>query len=151
MDIEDSFIYTVASDEKKNAGLNNFYTIDFGGFNTEYDEFRVEIINCVLSGSVNQALGYVMLIADNFATDGVFCSSKLNNNECILATIPTNVDVLMTNGGIFFKIKNYRQPKEVVFSLIKSNFFACASGTDINLGAVETKWVLTLKMTGIPK
>ena len=39
--------------------------------------------------------------------------------------------------------------KRIRFSLHNPNFLPCVSGTDINVGGIETRFVITLKLTGI--
>jgi hypothetical protein len=63
-----------------------------------------------------------------------------------VCVIPTNVDVLMSNGGIQFKVNNCRMKKTIKFRFLLPDFSPVVDGTDINVGGVETKWLLTLRM-----
>ena len=149
--MENSFIYTLSSDDRVNTAVNQIYDIDFGGFNCSSDDYNLEVINCVVNGSVLVSNGYLTLIATNLNEDGVFCKGVLNASDAIMCHIPTNSDILMSSGGVKFKVKDCRMAKRIRLSLLKPNFAPVVSGTDINVGGIETKFVLTLKMTPIVK
>ena len=150
--MENSFIYTLSSDDRVNTAANQiYYDIDFGGFNYSSDDYYLEVINCVVNGSVLLSNGYLTLIATDLNEDGVFCKGVLNANDAIMCHIPTNSDILMSSGGVKFKVKHCGMTKRIRLSLLKPNFAPVVSGTDINVGGIETKFVLTLKMTPIVK
>ena len=48
-----------------------------------------------------------------------------------------------------FNVINCRIAKTVRFKWLKSNFVESISGTDVNVSAVETRWILTLMLTPI--
>ena len=146
--------YVFSSDDRTNSigTATNGYNIDFGGFNTSYDNFYCEVIQVVLNGNLLGTNGYLYLVAENLASgEDRFCSSILNNNEAIVGVISTNIDSLMTNTNISFRTRDVRVPKRVTFKLLKPNFADCVSGTDINIGGIETRWVVSMRMIPIKK
>lgn len=145
-----SFNYTISSDDRINTDANQiYYDIDFGGLQSPYDNFQIEVVNCVLNGSVEELNGYLILTCQGLHDDGIFCRKVLNANECIMCTIPTNIDTLMSSGGISFRANNCRMVKRIKFRFLSPSFDPVIDGTDINLSGAETKWLLTLRMTPI--
>ena len=153
MNTEGTINYVFSSDDRTNTATNqNYYDIDFGGFNTSYDNFYCEVLQVVLNGNVLGTNGYYYLVAENLSSgQDRFCPSILNNNETIVGVISANIDGLMTNTNISFRTSDVRVPKRVKFKLLKSDFNDCVSGTDINIGGIETRWVVTMRMTPIKK
>ena len=152
--VEGTINYVFSSDDRTNSvgTPTNTYNIDFGGFNSEYNDFYCEIIQVVLSGNVLGTNGYLYLVAQDLASgEDRFCPSILNNNEAILGVISTNIDSLMTNTNISFRTRDVRVPKKVTFKLLKSDFNDCVSGTDINIAGIETRWVVSMRMIPIKK
>jgi hypothetical protein len=144
---KESFNYTISSDDRTNTLANQiYYDVDFGGFSNNHDDYRVEVVNYILNGSVLETNGYLILIAEDLHDNGVFCNRILSSNESVVCVIPTNVDVLMSNGGVSFKANNCRMKKNVKFKFLLPDFTNVVDGVDINLGGVETKWLLTLRM-----
>ena len=142
--------YVISSDDRTNTGIGNYYDIDFGGLNTSYDDFIVTVKQIVLNGNVLSSNGYILLTADNLATgNDVFSPSILGANECILGVISTNIDGLMTNTGISFRVNNIRTRKQIKFRLLTPDFNSAVSGTDINIGGVETRWVLQMSLKAV--
>ena len=153
MNTEGTINYVFSSDDRTNTATNqNYYDIDFGGFNTSYDNFYCEVLQVVLNGNVLGTNGYYYLVAENLSSgQDRFCPSILNNNETIVGVISANIDGLMTNTNISFRTTDVRVPKRVKFKLLKSDFNDCVSGTDINIAGIETRWVVTMRMTPIKK
>tara|TARA_R110001606_G_scaffold259498_1_gene407247 strand:- start:331 stop:792 length:462 start_codon:yes stop_codon:yes gene_type:complete len=153
MNTEGTINYVFSSDDRTNTATNqNYYDIDFGGFNTSYDNFYCEVLQVILNGNVLGTNGYYYLVAENLSSgQDRFCPSILNNNETIVGVISANIDGLMTNTNLSFRTSDVRVPKRVRFKLLKSNFNDCVSGTDINIGGIETRWVVTMRMTPIKK
>lgn len=150
MDIE-SFNYVICSDERINTAANQiYYDINFGNFNSPYEEYELEVVNCVVNGGVLSTNGYISLIATGLNEGGVFCKGLLNPDDSLICSIPTNIDTLMSSGGVRFRVKNCRMSKLIRFALLKPSFAAVESGVDINVGD-ETRWVLTLRMTPVKK
>jgi hypothetical protein len=94
------------------------------------------------------------MACDNLADNGYFCRGKLSRNDVIVALMPQSSlgDVfLQTDGGnIKFRVSNCRMPRQVVFFFLKPDFTPAIVGTDLNVGTgVETKWLLTLRLTPI--
>lgn len=148
--MDESFNYVISSDDRVDLTPNqNFYEIDFGGFNAPYENYNIEVVQCILNGNVLSSNGYIMLVVENLADNGLFCPQILDAHQAIVAVISTNIDGLISNSNITFRANNCRMIKRVRFSLHNPNFLPCVSGTDINIGAIETRWVLTLKMTPI--
>jgi hypothetical protein len=55
---------------------------------------------------------------------------------------------IQSDGGAGkFTVKNCRVPKMIRFKWLKSDFTPAITALDVNNGAVETKWILTLKLT----
>ena len=150
--MDESFNYVISSDDRTNdiGQLTNFYEIDFGGFNTSYDNFNIEVVQVILNGNVLSSNGYLILIAQDL-NDGnsIFCPQILDGNQSIIGIISSNIDGLISNSNINFRSNNCRMIKRVRFTLHNSDFNECVSETDINIGGIETRWVLTLKMTPI--
>jgi hypothetical protein len=147
---QDSFIYTISSSDRLNNGNNQaYYDINFGGFSSHHENYKIEVINCILSGSVDENNGYLIMTCSGLNEDGVFCNKVLNSSESILCVIPTNNDVLMSSGGVEFKASNIRIPRGITFKLLKPDFSICEDHIDINVNGVETKWILTLRMTPV--
>ena len=150
--MDESFNYVISSDDRTNNvdQLTNFYEIDFGGFNTTYSDFNIEVVQVILNANVLSSNGYVILIAQDLNDGyGRFCPKIMDGSQAIIGVISTNIDGLISNSNITFRSNNCRMIKRVRFSLHKPNFHPCVSGTDINVGGIETRWVLTLKMTPI--
>lgn len=153
MNTEGTINYVFSSDDRTNTAPNQtYYDIDFGGFNTSYDNFYCEVLQVVLNGNVLGTNGYLYLVAENLAAgEDRFCPSILNNNNTIVGVISTNIDSLMTNTNISFRTRDVRVPKRVRFKLLKSDFNDCVSGTDINIAGIQTRWVVTMRMIPIKK
>ena len=144
-----SFNYTISSDDRTNTDPDQiYYDIDFGNLNTNYNDFQIEVVNCILSGDIDNTIGYFILTVEGLHDDGVFCKTQLNSNQAVVCVIPTNADVLMSNGGVSFRANNLRMTKRVTFRLLNPDFTAVTDGTDINTTS-ETKWLLTLRLTPI--
>ena len=147
--INNSFTYTICSDERINDTPNQVvYAIDFGGFNSQYNDFYVEVVSCAINEHHDQLSGYMFLACDGLADSGVFCPGILQNSEAIISVIRTNRTSLISNGGISFNVTNARMKRRVFFRMFLSDFEVPVSGTDINVGG-ETRWILTLKLTPI--
>jgi len=147
---KESFNYMISSNDRVNTTANQiYYDIDFGGLSSQHSDYKIEVVNCIVNGSVLEELGFIMLVCENFHDDGVFCRNLLNSNECVICTIPTNLDVLMSSGGVVFKSSNCRVSKRIRFKFLLPDFTPPVSNTDINIGGVETRWLLTLRMTPI--
>jgi hypothetical protein len=144
---KESFIYTISSEDRLNSiGVaTTIYDINFGGFNSNHDDFRIEVVNFVLNGNVLAANGFLILAAENLHSNGVFCREILSSQDCILCSISTNADTLMSSGGITFNVNNCRINKRIRFKLLLPDLTPAISTTDINIGA-ETVWLLTLQV-----
>ena len=156
--MDKSFTYTIASDERTNktlpeAGQEMFYMLDFGGFTEQYDNYICEVLSIALSVGVATAQNYLIMVCENLADSGYFCRGKIPRTDVIMGIIPlsalSDVYVQSDGGNIKFKVKNCRFPKQVVFYFMKSDFSPAIVGADLNTGASETKWLLTLRMTPI--
>ena len=156
--MDQSFTYTIASDERTNtifpaAGQKIIYNINFGGFTEQYDNYFCEVISIALSVGILTSQNYLIMSCENLADNGYFCRGKIPRTDVILGLIPlsalTDAYVQSDGGNIKFRVNNCRIPKQVVFSFLKSDFTPAIVGTDLNTGASETKWLLTLRMTPI--
>jgi hypothetical protein len=144
-----SFNYTISSSDRINSADNQiYYDIDFGGFSSNNDNYKIEVVNCVFSGGVAEDNGYLIMTCDGLNENGVFCRKVLNSTESILCVIPVNVDVLMSSGGIEFIANNIRTERRIRIKLLKPDFTPVVDGTDINVG-IETEWLLTLRLTPV--
>ena len=149
---EDAFTYMICSDDKVNAS-NDFYDIDFGGFELPYDNYKCEVLNCGHNGRVNSGLVYLYLVVENLANNGNFLRSKLKNREMVVAVLPV-VQIadsyVQSDGsvGTTFNVINCRVKRRVKFSFVRSDFGTLVDGTDVNAGGT-TRWFLSLKMTPI--
>jgi hypothetical protein len=144
-----SFNYTLSSSDRINNEADQiYYDIDFGGFSTDDENYKIEVINCVLSGAVAETNGYLIMTCNELNENGVFCRKVLNSSEAILCVIPVNVDVLMSSGGVEFISNNIRIERRIRIKLLKPDFTPVVDGTDINVNA-ETQWILTLRLTPV--
>ena len=166
-EFSNSFTYVICSDDRTNttlptAGYGIYYDVVFGGFSEQYDDYMCEVISFALTAGVPLVSTYWMFCADNLAENGYFCQTKLSRKECILSTIPLNAvqdAYIQSDGGsIKFRVNNCRMQKQVTFFFLKPGFTSVVCGTEINIPIagtpetpVETKWLLTLKMTPIEK
>jgi hypothetical protein len=134
---KETFNNTISSDDRNNTAANQiYYDIDFGGFSNNHDDYKIEVVNCILNGSVLESNGYLILVAEDLHDNGVFCNGNLSSNESVVCVIPTNVDVLMSNGGIQFKANNCRMKKTIKFRFLLPDFtnvVVVVDGTDITL------------------
>ena len=78
---------------------------------------------------------------------------KVSNRDCLISIVPLSAVIdasCQADGsvGISFKVNNCQMRRPVRFKLLKPDFTAPISGTDINQGG-ETRWILVLKMTPI--
>lgn len=144
---KDSFIYTIASTEKKNND-DLEYVIDVGGFGSSFNHFNIEVLNLVLDGGVEPNDGYLILVCKDFGSSGYFCTSKLASNETMICVVGTNDDILMGNGGISFRANNLRMKREVRFKFLLPSLEDVVDDVNINVVNI-TDWLLTLKVTPI--
>ena len=159
---DESFTYMISSDERTNSigadagNLTNFYDIKFGSFSEPYDNYKVEVISfAAVSGFPAAAQNYYFFTVENLTDNGYFCSNKvLPTNDAILCILPLNAlqdAYIQSDGGnVVFTVKNCRIAKMVRFKWLKNDFSTPTTTVDINVGAgIETRWVLTLRMTPI--
>ena len=162
---DESFTYLISSDERTNSlgaeavNLTNFYDIKFGGFSEQYDNYKVDVISfAAVNGFPTAASNYYFFTAENLTDNGYFCSNKvLPTNDVILSILPLNAlqdaYVQSDGGNVSFKVKNCRVAKHVRFKWLKNDFTIPTTTVDINVPAnlvpVETRWILTFKMTPI--
>ena len=155
---DESFTYVICSDDRTNniinngAGLTYFYDVNFGGFSEPYENYRVDVISFgAVGGFPVPAQNYYFFTCEGLANNGYFCSNKvLPTNDVILSILPLNElqdAYIQSDGNVVFNVKNCRIAKTVRFKFLKTDF-TIPGALDINAG-VETKWVLTLKMTPI--
>ena len=161
MSISNSFTYIISSNDRTNSiGTNtNTYDIDFGGFYEPYETYNIEILNVLLTENTLQNNSTLLLVANDLAYNGYFCTTSLTTSKnstlskpAIIAIIPLLANVDMYNSGssgIAFIVKNCRFKRKIRFKLIKQDFSDAIDGTDINIAGVETKWYLTMRVTGI--
>ena len=58
---KEPFIYTISSEERLNIDTNGpVYNIMFGGFNSQYNNFKCEVLSCTLSSNFSDILGYMI-------------------------------------------------------------------------------------------
>ena len=108
------------------------------------------MVQVILNGNVLSSNGYVILIAQDLNDGyGIFSPKIMDASQAIIGVISTNIDGLISNSNITFRSNNCRMIKRVKFSLHKPDFNECISGTDINVGGIETRWVITLKLSPI--
>ena len=157
---DESFTYMLCSNERTNFldnpdNLTYYYDLNFGGFREPYEEYKVEVLSFACAGGMNipeaTVTDYLIFVGENLDADGYFCSKVLTNRDVLLSIIPINTItdsfVQNNNGNISFKIKNARNVKRVRFKFFKSDFSA-PDVEDVN-NVIETKWILTLRMTPI--
>ena len=165
--MDNSFTYIISSDDRTNkvlpvAGLGIFYDVNFGGFSEQYDDYMCEVVSFALTAGIVASSTYWMFCAENLAETGYFAQTILTRKESILSILPLNAiqdAYIQSDGGnIKFRVNNCRQQKQVTFFFLKPNFTSVVCGTEINIPLVgspeipvETKWLLTLRMTPIER
>ena len=171
--MDNSFTYIISNTDRTNdlpaAGLGIVYDINFGGFSEQYDDYMCEVVSFAMTAGIVATNTFWLFCAENLSENGYFCKSQLTPKECILSLIPLNAvqdSYIQSDGGnIRFRINNCRVQKQVQFFFLKPDFTKVFCGTDINIpiaanpGAnpptleipVETKWLLTLRMSPIEK
>ena len=152
---DEAFTYVICSDDRSNNdAVYNYYDIKFGGFSEPYNDYKVDVISFgAVGGFPAAAQNHYFFTCEGLANNGYFCSNKvLPTNDVILSILPLNAlqdAYIQSDGNIVFNVINCRIAKTVRFKWLKSNFVESIGGTDINVGAVETKWILILKLTPI--
>ena len=164
--MDNSFTYIISSQERTNnlpeAGIKMIYEINFGGFIDQYDDYMCEVVSFVLISGITVLNSYWLVCAENLSENGYFCKSQLKAKECVLTLLPTSqaADAAIQSDGGYssFRVNNCRSSKQVRFFFLKSDFTPVLHQTDINIPIpgppvvpVETRWLLTLKMTPIEK
>ena len=156
-----SFTYIISSSDRTNSiGTNtNTYDIDFGGFNSNCNDYSIEILNVLLSENTLQANSMLILVANDLADIGYFCPASLNSSKnaglvrpTIIGLIPLLANIDMFNsgsGGISFIVKNIRIKRRIRFKILLQDYTDAVSGTDINVGGFETKWYITMRVSPI--
>ena len=156
-----SFTYVISSSDRTNSiGTNtNTYDIDFGGFNSNCNDYSIEILNVLLSENTLQANSMLILVANDLADIGYFCPASLTSSKnatlvrpTIIGLIPLIAGIDMFNsgsGGISFVVKNVRIKRRIRFKILLQDFTDAVSGTDINIGGFETKWYITMRVSPI--
>jgi hypothetical protein len=149
---KDAFTYMICSDDKINAS-NDFYDIDFGGFELPYDNYKCEVLNCAHTGRVSTVPFFLYLIAENLANNGYFFRSRLQNRAAVVAVLPVVqiADTYVQSDGSIgttFNVINCRIKRRLKFSFVKPDFSNVVNGTDINVGG-DKRCFITLKMTPI--
>jgi hypothetical protein len=157
--MDESFTYMICSDDRKNTTLPAdtfpiYYDVDFGGFSEQYDNYMCEVVSFAMTNGIPAASTYLMFCSDNLGESGYFCRNKLSPKDNILSIVPmnalTDAYIQSDGGNIKFRVNNCRYPRQIIFYFLKPDFSLAIVGTDVNVGAgVETKWILTLKMTPI--
>jgi hypothetical protein len=154
---DESFTYMFCSDEKLTVlqgGTNSniLWDYDFGGFEQPYNDYKVEVLNCVHNGFVLASNVYLYFIAEGLADSGNFIRKKLTNRQAVLSILPVSAigdAYAQTDGssGITFNIKNTRVKRRIRFFILKPDFDPVVDTTDINTSSGITRWVLVLKLT----
>ena len=156
-----SFTYIISSSDRTNSiGTNtNTYDIDFGGFNSNCNDYSIEILNVLLSENTLQANSMLILVANDLADIGYFCPMSLTSTKnaglvrpTIIGLVPLLAGIDMFNsgsGGISFVVKNVRIKRRIRFKILLQDFTDAVSGTDINVSGFETKWYVTMRVTPI--
>jgi hypothetical protein len=164
--MDNSFTYIISNTDRTNdlpaAGLGIVYDVNFGGFSEQYDDYMCEVVSFAITAGITTANTYWMFCVENLCENGYFCKNKLTPKECVLSVLPLNAvqdAYIQSDGGnIRFRVNNCRMTKQVTFFFLKPDFTNVLCGTEINIPIagdppvpVETKWLLTLKMTPIEK
>ena len=170
--MDNSFTYMISNTDRTNdlpvAGQNIFYDIKFGGFSEQYDDYICEVVSFAITAGIATANTYWMFGVENLCENGYFCKNKLTPKECVLSVIPLNAvqdAYIQSDGGnIRFRVNNCRITKQVTFFFLKPDFTNVLCGTEINIPIpavvgppavaeipVETRWLLTLRMSPIEK
>ena len=155
MDNFKSFIYTISSEERLNKEVEPIeYDLMFGGFGSQYNEFRVEILGLDFTrGFDNTVDKYLIVAIDDLASDGVFCQ-RLGGGNSVLFPITVFSDDsadYVTNSNIFFKVDNCRTARRIKMRILASDFEPVTAGANYHTSssAFDTEWFLTMKVTPI--
>ena len=147
--MNNSFNYVISSKDRINQGANPlYYDINFGGLNTEYDNFYIEVLQCNITSDLNDINDYLVMTCKGLNENGIFCPTNLNADECILCTIPIDIrDTKQGFGGISFRSNNCRMLKTIRITFLTQDMVPVIA-SDVNT-INETQWILTLRMTPI--
>ena len=146
--MDNSFIYTICSEEVISANNDPIeYNLNFGGFGSQYDNFKVEIIGFDFNSNFDYTNDKYLLVAfDNLASSGVFSRSIIGSRSVLIPV--TIVDPLsaryLANGNIFFNVDRCRIPREIKMRILSSDLKTVS--VDPTNGA---DWFLTMKVTPI--
>ena len=158
--MDKSFTYIISSRDRTNTtlpakGATLHYDIDFGGFSEQYEDYMCEVISYALTGGTPGTATYLMFCAEYLAENGYFCKNKLSPTECILSIIllsaAQDAFIQSDGGNVRYRINKCRVQKQITFFFLTTDFTTAIVGTDLNIAAVESRWLLTLKMIPIVK
>ena len=149
--MDNSFIYTIHSYERENiVAVPIEYDFNFGGFASQYEDFKVEIIDLKFTTGFDSSNNSFFIVAlDDLASDGVFCQRFGNNS--VLFPISLSVDgsaEYVANKNVFFNVKNCRVAKRVKMRLLKNDLDTVTRGVDID-GVTGIEWLMSMKVTPI--
>lgn len=145
---KNSFTFVIHSSDAVLVNGANYY-FDIGNLSSSYDRYLIEVLSATINTSVNGNNGFLMLVADDLAEDGVYTQNKLNGNQCLLTSFNVTVGGFEGNNDIFFRSKDLRMKRRIKMTLKKPNFDDCVDGTDINVGGIPTVFCIILQMTGL--
>ena len=151
--MENSFIYTISSFERLNTEDEPVeYDLNFGGFGSQYDNFKVEIIGMNFTMGCDPDLNRYFIVAlDGLASDGVFCQGIVGSSSVLFPVTLSNVGSAeyITNSHIFFKVDNCRTARQIKMRILLDNFEPVVADTNIHNEPINTEWFLTMKVTPI--
>lgn len=154
---DEAFTYMISSQEKTNINVNQSPTLwefDFGNFESPYEDYKIEVINCAHNGFVLASNVFYMLVCEGLTgNNGNFFRKKLSNREVVLSVLPLNAisdSYIQTEGstGTTFTVQGCRIKKTIRCYFLKPDFTPLIDATDINVGGTS-HWFVTFKVTPI--
>ena len=145
----ESFIYTISSQERKNNVDDNVtsYDFDFGGFNSQYNNFRVHFLSMQFNSTIaTDALFYAHISGLN--NDGYFSQGILKPDAMILPVGFINNTYAYT-GEMFCEVQSARMKKNITITMLDSSMNEMEDEVGYNLEGVETNFLLVMKVIPI--
>ena len=152
--MDNSFIYTICSEERLDLETDEpiEYDLFFGGFSSQYENFRVEIIGMNFTIGFNDVIDRYLIVAlDNLSSNGVFSRELAGSSSVLFPITVSSADSAeyITNGNVFFNVDNCRMEKQFKMRILLPSLVPVEAGINYHTAANPTEWFLTMKITPI--
>ena len=144
----ESFIYTLSNLERTNdiEEAVTSYQFEFGGFNTQYENFKVEFLSMHFNSSIAiDALFYAHI--DGLSDISHFSQGVLKPSA-ILLPIEYIQDNYGYKGNIFTNVVSARMKKIITITMLDSRMDVVDNGGEYNFDR-ESHFLLVMKVTPI--